>query len=149
MYYKTATEPLSAHYTVHESTPTTFVVLSECLEGEYCAFAQRFHDLENHIFKRGKVPAKHCEGNVWLIKPAAQNQGRGIEIFKNNLAEMKKFLESKPPNTYWVIQKYIERPLLFKGRKFDIRMWAVMTWKMELFFLSCWIYSHFFRFLYT
>ena len=27
----------------------------------------------------------------------------------------------------FVIQKLIEKPLLFQGRKFDIRMWALIT----------------------
>jgi len=134
IFYKTAVEPQAGHYTVHETTPTTFVVLSDCLDTEYQSFVQRFHELERHNFKREKVPAKHCEENIWLIKPAAMNQGRGIEIFKNNLQEMKKFLDTKPANTYWVIQKYVEKPFALKGRKFDIRMWALMTWKGELFY---------------
>jgi len=71
---------------------------------------------------------------MWLIKPAAENQGRGIEVFQNDLPGMKRFLASKQPNTYWVVQKYIERPLLYNSRKFDIRMWAVITWKGEFFY---------------
>ena len=131
-FYKSEPEPMAAHYTVHETTPSTFVVLPDCHDAEYQAFVRHFHDLEKHVYRREKVPSKHCEENLWLIKPAAMNQGRGIEIFKNDLNGMKRFLETKPPNSYWVIQKYIEKPLLYKGRKFDIRMWAVMTWKGEL-----------------
>ena len=125
---------MAAHYTVHESVPSTFVVLPDCHDAEYQAFVKHFHDLEKGVYKREKVPAKHCADNLWLIKPAAMNQGRGIEIFKNDLPAMKRFLETKPANSYWVVQKYIEKPLLYRGRKFDIRMWAVMTWKGELLY---------------
>ena len=38
-------------------------------------------------------------------------------------------------NTFpiFVIQKYMERPMLYKGYKFDIRVYACMTHRMELF----------------
>lgn len=78
-FYKFAADAVTAQYSVHHTTPTTFVVLPDCNDAEYIAFVQRFQDLEKGNYKREKVPAKHCEGNVWLIKPAAENQGRGME----------------------------------------------------------------------
>jgi len=81
-----------------------------------------------------RIPSKHCKENVWLIKPAAMNQGREIGVFNNDLEGMQKVLESRPMFSYWVIQKYIERPLLYKNRKFDIRVWALMTWKGEFYY---------------
>ena len=33
--------------------------------------------------RKERVPNKHCEENIWLVKPAAMNQGKGIEIFRN------------------------------------------------------------------
>ena len=76
---------------------------------------------------------KHCVNNIWLVKPTNMNQGRGIEIF-SELDKMIAFINSRPQTTLCVVQKYIERPLLYKGRKFDIRVWAVMTTKNEIYF---------------
>jgi len=133
-FYKSWSKALEAGYTVHESIPSTFVVTPDCNDEEYQGFLKYFHNLEKKQHKKERVPAKHCEDNFWMVKPAAMNQGQGIQIFKNDLEGLKKFIDSRPINSYWVIQKYIEKPLLYNGRKFDIRMWAVMTWKNELYF---------------
>ena len=71
--------------------------------------------------------------NIWLVKPSNANQGRGIEIF-SDLDDMLTFINTRPQFTCCVVQKYIERPLLFKGRKFDIRLWSLFTSKNEIFF---------------
>ena len=120
-------------YGIDSITPTTYIVSASCRSNEFLEFTQRFKELEDHSFNNEPVPAKHCIENMWLVKPAAENQGRGIEIFKNNFHELKKFIQSKPPRTEWIVQKYIERPLLYYDRKFDIRMWALITWKRELY----------------
>ena len=91
------------------------------------AFLFRFKEISKGPCRRERVPQKHCEENIWLIKPENANQGKGIEIFRN-LKDIQTFLYGHPVNNnYWVVQKYIEKPLLYKQRKFDIRMWTLVT----------------------
>jgi hypothetical protein len=73
-----------------------------------------------------------AQGEVlWLAKPADENRGIGIEVLRNE-AEIVDFLASKGRaamigvKTHWVLQKYLEKPLLYKQRKFDCRVWAVL-----------------------
>ena len=76
---------------------------------------------------------KHCINNIWLVKPTNMNQGKGIEIF-SDIEKMTNFINSRPSGTLCVVQKYIERPLLYRRRKFDIRIWAVMNTKNEIYY---------------
>jgi hypothetical protein len=68
--------------------------------------------------------------NLWLVKPTSANRGIGIEVF-STISQIKDFLDSKARGAamgikpIWVLQKYIENPLLYNGRKFDLRVWVV------------------------
>jgi hypothetical protein len=77
---------------------------------------------------------------IWILKPTFLNRGRGIYLF-SSLDELRGILfgsdESNPTQliyTQFVIQKYIEKPLLFKGRKFDMRVWVLVTHRLELYY---------------
>ena len=72
------------------------------------------------------MPAKHCGANLWVVKPSGLNRGRGIAIMRN-MKEIQDYVFNSRQVKDWVIQKYIEKPLLINDRKFDIRVWALVT----------------------
>ncbi|CAK56346.1 unnamed protein product (macronuclear) [Paramecium tetraurelia] len=75
---------------------------------------------------------------LWLLKPADWNRGEGVHVF-NTLEEVETLIKSYyyGKGNYeckeFVIQKYIERPLLLSGRKFDIRCWVLVSQEMQYF----------------
>ncbi|KAG6622274.1 putative tubulin-tyrosine ligase family [Phytophthora cinnamomi] len=98
-------------------------------------------------------------GDVWICKPSNLSQGRGITMC-SSLEELEEILsedeqreqeksearlERKAVNK-WVVQKYIERPLLLQnGRKFDIRQWVLVT-ELEPKPIAFWFYKSYLRF---
>jgi hypothetical protein len=119
-------------YSVYDTIPTSFIISAGNEDAEYLAFLAKFKDIAKGSLIKECVPPKHCQKNMWLIKPANMNQGRGIEVI-HDLKDAVKFLDSRERNSAWVLQKYIEKPLLYTERKFDLRLWVLMTCKNELF----------------
>ena len=71
--------------------------------------------------------AANARKNLWMLKPGCSSRGRGIQVM-DNLAELRKIIKPvRPLEEDWVVQKYLEEPLLLRGRKFDIRCFALIS----------------------
>ncbi|XP_037937126.1 probable tubulin polyglutamylase TTLL1 [Teleopsis dalmanni] len=93
--------------------PTTFV-----LPADYNMFVEEYR----------KNPS-----STWIMKPCGKSQGTGIFLI-NKLSKLKKWSrESKGPfhpinsKESYVISRYIDNPLLIGGKKFDLRLYILVT----------------------
>jgi len=134
----TAATATAADSGTANSVPATaplidFVPLTWTLPGEYAVFADEF--------KRAQLSASASSPAVFIVKPNAKSQGKGIELL-HKAAQLKRWaalakLGSDPRHTY-VVSRYIADPLLIGGRKFDLRMYVLVTRYRPS--LKAWVY---------
>lgn len=94
--------------------PPTFVVRGGTSDAEF-AIWRRMYDGN----------AESTGQRMWLVKPGDKaNRGNGIRIY-DDAEELAERVDSK--ERCWVIQKYMEAPLLVHRRKFDIRAYCLVT----------------------
>ena len=84
-------------------------------------------DEVRRIKKKYKV-----QKNIWIIKPGENtNRGNGINVC-STLHEIKSIISKAAVNPLtkdrtFIIQKYIDNPLLINNRKFDFRCYGMLT----------------------
>lgn len=73
---------------------------------------------------------------TWIMKPCGKSQGAGIFLI-NKLSKLKKWSREARSNVFnpqitsgkesYVISRYITNPLLIGGKKFDLRLYVLVT----------------------
>ena len=92
-------------------------------------FETLFHDAQDNSKKTILDDLPKFGKNLWIVKPGENtNRGCGIQVSKD-LDHIKSLVQNTNVNgcrRSYIIQKYIEKPLLYKNRKFDIRCFSMM-----------------------
>ena len=88
---------------------------------------KKLHPAEYNFFPRtwllpaefADLSANHSAKAVYIVKPEANSQGRGIYLTKH--------IDDLSSGDRVVVQEYIPRPLLIEGLKFDIRLYVLVA----------------------
>uniref|UniRef100_A0A8D1FBI4 Polyglutamylase complex subunit TTLL1 n=1 Tax=Sus scrofa TaxID=9823 RepID=A0A8D1FBI4_PIG len=107
-----------------------FVPVTYMLPADYNLFVEEFR----------KSPS-----STWIMKPCGRAQGKGIFLI-NKLSQIKKWSRdsktssfvSQSPKEAYVISLYISNPLLIGGRKFDLRLYVLVSTYRPL---RCYMYK--------
>eukprot|EP00043_Microstomoeca_roanoka_P007211 m.69539 g.69539 ORF g.69539 m.69539 type:complete len:402 (+) comp13740_c0_seq4:49-1254(+) len=87
--------------------PDTFM-----LPSDYSIFAEEFRRHPN---------------TTWIMKPSGAAQGRGIFLV-TKLSQLKRWSkDAKTQAKSYVISRYLDRPFLIGGKKFDMRLYVLVT----------------------
>ncbi|XP_020664310.1 polyglutamylase complex subunit TTLL1 [Pogona vitticeps] len=107
-----------------------FVPVTFMLPADYNLFVEEFR----------KNPS-----STWIMKPCGKAQGKGIFLI-NKLSQIKKWSRDSKTSTFvsqsskeaYVISLYINNPLLIGGKKFDLRLYVLVSTYRPL---RCYMYK--------
>ncbi|XP_046734970.1 tubulin glycylase 3A-like [Diprion similis] len=65
--------------------------------------------------------------DIWILKPSDKSLGKGIVLIDRLSDILNKLNLTAREGMQYVVQKYIERPLLVYNKKIDVRQWFLIT----------------------
>ena len=93
---------------------------------------------ESYCIINGKINIniKLTKG-IWFLKENNKNFGTGVNIF-NNLEDIKKNIEK---DKKYILQKHINKPLLYKKKKFHVRIYLLIYFDINTNTYDFYIYK--------
>jgi hypothetical protein len=85
-------------------------------------------DYETEYSESDEDDEDQIPNNIWIVKPGEYtNCGHGISVC-STINEIRAIVNSSTSKKHtFMLQRYIDRPLLYNKRKFDIRCYALFT----------------------
>lgn len=72
------------------------------------------------------------QGKTWILKPSVTNKGMDIAVV-DSWEGVLTALEEADHVREWVLQRYVERPLLVGGHKFHLRVYVLCVGALRVF----------------
>lgn len=107
--------------------PLTYHIQEGSLDPMFENFNKKYIDIQENGDSKGRKVQ-----NIWIVKPGENtNRGNGINVCNSfeqiiSLVDSNVKLNNGKYRSY-IVQKYIENPLLINKRKFDIRCYSLVT----------------------
>jgi len=61
-------------YSQWDSTPLTFIVNCDFESADFKHFTKAYKQIKHKQFQKLQMPQKHCQANIWIVKPENLNQ---------------------------------------------------------------------------
>jgi tubulin--tyrosine ligase len=90
-------------------------------------------NISDDINEIENIIRKFSDGLEKNIKTSLEEEKFDSEDSDDENKSPDKRIKSKYKASNVLIQKYIEKPLLYYGRKFDIRMWVLISHKLDVY----------------
>jgi tubulin--tyrosine ligase len=132
---------LSKYITKHpacylsKALPRTLVVDTwEAFDDSMAQFGISFRQrLDSCLWEvRQAIEAGQADAKKWIMKPSATNKGAEVSVV-TSFAQLRAIVNEWTDIREWVVQDYIARPLLVRGRKFHIRVYVLALGGLKVF----------------
>ncbi|OQR83158.1 hypothetical protein ACHHYP_15023 [Achlya hypogyna] len=117
-----------------KALPTTIVVdLWDAFDNSLAELGISFRNrLESCLWEVKQLFEDKKTTATWIMKPSASNKGAEVNVF-DTYAKFKSIITEWTDIREWVVQSYVERPLLLRKRKFHVRVYVVAVGCLQVY----------------